>query len=509
MLNNTSPTSRTSRNPDALNNLDLALRCAEAGLYVLPCNPADRKPLIKWRYGKELPTIDPKLIRKWWGPKKWPRALIGIDLGQSGLFVIDADRHGGPDGVGAVAKIFANNGANLNDAPTIRTPSDGRHHYYRQPESGEPLTNSDKRVKALGINVRGVGGLAYFGTRFTVTGNKHYQQDPDTPDLLEALRTNMVPVVPEFFVRILRPPKAEAAKDNGSDPWAQVGAGKREEAWATAALKGLAADLAAMPKDSGRNTELNNAAFRMGTMIANEWIARDVVEAALIEAVQANELVKDDGLAACRATLKSGLDAGLKQPHSGLRDQLPAASDEGPDADWIDNIMSGKIGPLNNVANALVALRSEPTLYNVIARDEMLCAAVLRRNDADPSFVPRPVTDDDITAIQEFLQWKGLRSLGKDVVHQAVQKCARERAFHPVRDYLNALQWDGTPRLATWLNVYTGAEPNEYHARIGSMFLISMVARIFMPGCRADYMIVLEGPQGIMKSTLCRQLAGT
>jgi predicted P-loop ATPase len=146
---------------------------------------------------------------------------------------------------------------------------------------------------------------------------------------------------------------------------------------------------------------------------------------------------------------------------------------------------------------------------NVIARDEMLCAAVLLRNDRDPSFAPRPITDDDVTAIQEYLQWQGLRSLGKDVVHQAVQKCARECAFHPVRDYLNALQWDGTPRLATWLNVYAGAEPNEYHARIGTMFLISMVARIFAPGCRADHMIVLEGPQGIMKSTLCRLLAGT
>ena len=94
------------------------------------------------------------------------RALIGIDLDKSGLFVIDADRHGGPDGVDAVAKIFADNGASLNAAPTIRTPNDGRHHYYRQPES--PLNNSDKRVRALGINVRGVGGLAYFGTRFTV-----------------------------------------------------------------------------------------------------------------------------------------------------------------------------------------------------------------------------------------------------------------------------------------------------------------------------------------------------
>ena len=157
--------------------------------------------------------------------------------------------------------------------------------------------------------------------------------------------------MPEFFVRILRPPeetKAEAPKGNSSDdadPWVQAGTGGREQAWAAAALNGLAADLAAMPKDSGRNIELNNAAFRMGTMIANDWIARDVVEAALIEAVKANGLVQEDGLAACRATLKSGLDAGLKQPHSGLRDQLPARSDEAPDADWLEHVMQGRKAP--------------------------------------------------------------------------------------------------------------------------------------------------------------------
>jgi hypothetical protein len=481
-------------------NLDLALRCAEAGLYVLPCNPADRKPLIRWRYGKEPSTTNPKLIHLWWGPKKWPRALIGIDLGKSGLFVIDADRHGGPDGVDAVVKIFADHGVSLNDTPTILTPSDGRHHYYRQPEGGEPLTNSDKRVKALGINVRGVGGITYFGTRFLKDNNKYYQRDPDTPDLLEALKSNTVPVVPEFFVNILRPPETEAP---GPGPWEQIASGKREQAYAAAALKGLAGELAAMTKSSGRNNELNNAAFRMGGMITNDWIARDVVEGTLVEAAKANGLVKEDGITACRDTLKSGLDAGLTKPHPGLRDQLPVPSNK---EDWFNGLMMGDKGPLNNIANALHALRNESSLLDVIAHDEMLCAPVLLRNDADPSFVPRPLTDNDVTAIQEMLQWSGLRSLSKDTVHQGVLKCARERAFHPVRDYLKALQWDGTPRLATWLNIYTGAEPNAYHERIGTMFLVSMVARIFDPGCRADHMIVLEGPQGIMKSTLCKVL---
>jgi predicted P-loop ATPase len=125
----------------------------------------------------------------------------------------------------------------------------------------------------------------------------------------------------------------------------------------------------------------------------------------------------------------------------------------------------------------------------------------------EQSEYPRPMTDQDITEIQEWLQLHGLPTVSWDTVYKAVELIGHENTFHPVKNYLEALVWDGTQRLEHWLTDYFGVEPTEYARAVGKMFLIGMVARIYQPGCQADYMLILEGPQGIRKSTACRILA--
>jgi predicted P-loop ATPase len=127
---------------------------------------------------------------------------------------------------------------------------------------------------------------------------------------------------------------------------------------------------------------------------------------------------------------------------------------------------------------------------------------------SEDGFKSRIVRDVDVGIVQERLQHLGLKRVSKDTVHQAVDMRAHARSFHPVRDYLNGLTWDQKPRLSNFLPTYFGAVANDYTKKIGAMFLISMVARILQPGCKADHMLVLEGSQGILKSTACSVLGG-
>jgi hypothetical protein len=178
--------------------------------------------------------------------------------------------------------------------------------------------------------------------------------------------------------------------------------------------------------------------------------------------------------------------------------------------DWIPTTMGTESDIASNLGNALVGLRKDPALCNVLGYDEMARVPMLMKPlfAKDPDFVARPVRDTDVAVIQEFLQWKGLRRIGKDTIHQAVEARARENSFHPVRDYLDSLQWDSKLRVDKWLSYYLGVAHNDYSTAIGKMFLVSMAARIYQPGCQADHMPVLEGPQGILKSTACRILGG-
>jgi predicted P-loop ATPase len=168
---------------------------------------------------------------------------------------------------------------------------------------------------------------------------------------------------------------------------------------------------------------------------------------------------------------------------------------------------TGKPRPL--LANAIIALREAPAWQGVLAYNEFRRETVIERRspwDAQVSkWIERPWTDHDDLLATDWLQ-KAEISVQSKVTAQAVEVVARDRSFHPVREYLSGLQYDGIARLDTWLSTCWGAERTAYTATIGRAMMIAAVARIDQPGCKVDTVPIFESDQGKMKSTAIKAL---
>jgi predicted P-loop ATPase len=94
------------------------------------------------------------------------------------------------------------------------------------------------------------------------------------------------------------------------------------------------------------------------------------------------------------------------------------------------------------------------------------------------------------------------------MVRDAMTKVSKEHAIDSARDYIAGLTWDGVARLDTWLCSTYGVANDEYHKKVGANWLKGLVKRIVEAGCKFDYVLVLEGEQGVKKSTSLHVLGG-
>lgn len=95
----------------------------------------------------------------------------------------------------------------------------------------------------------------------------------------------------------------------------------------------------------------------------------------------------------------------------------------------------------------------------------------------------------------------------KEFFYDVVDDLVYRTKFHPVRDYLDSLEWDGKPRINNWLQTYAGAENTEFNRTVGATVLVAAVRRVRQPGVKFDEMLVLiTGKQGTDKSSALRGL---
>jgi len=165
---------------------------------------------------------------------------------------------------------------------------------------------------------------------------------------------------------------------------------------------------------------------------------------------------------------------------------------------WRGRLQQSKQGPRKNVTNLMMFLKNLRELGNTIKWNELAQRA---------EWNGLPLADSDLIDIRLILEANQFEPATSDLL-PAVMRHAKENAFHPVRDYLRGLKWDGTERLNHWMVATLGAPNTPYTHAVGRKTLIAAVARAFKPGCKVDTVLVLEGPQGIRKSTAIATLFG-
>lgn len=183
-----------------------------------------------------------------------------------------------------------------------------------------------------------------------------------------------------------------------------------------------------------------------------------------------------------------------------------ASTEDAPrPAAWRSRLLLTDQGdPRALLANVITALRGAPEWEGVLYRDEFALRTVARAPTPWGDVQSWGEREDGLTT--NWLQHQDIR-VSKEVAGQGIEIVAGDRTFHPVREYLDSLTWDGIPRLHCWLNTFLGVEQTPYSAAVSSRWMISAVARIYQPGSKADCCLILEGPQGIKKSTTFRTLA--
>lgn len=462
-----------------------ALRYAEIGLHVFPCRPESKIP--DTARGWHDATTDPSAITEWWAAV--PTRGIGLALYPSGLIAIDVDLHGGVDGWATLSGLESRLGP-LPQLCRARTPSGGGHILAADP--GVPLSGT----LGPGIDVLGKKYIVIEPSTHPDGGKYAWEFSPfEYPERL------LVALPPAWLDAMRRP--ARAPRTPAAPSCTTVGS-----SYGLAGLEGEISGLRGAIEGQ-RNERLNIAAFSVGQLIAGGQLDSGTARAALLDA--AREIGLSD--IESRRTVDSGCRAGSAIPRRGAAGgPSPSVGDYPPSAieviddEWRGSLTLTKERVDKTPSNLMITLQNLPTWAGSVRRDELLVRDVWTRVIPGTGIRPGPLCDDDYIEVQGAIKASEGVLYSVDSVQRAVSGAARAASYHPVLDYLSSLSWDGQERVATWLQDYLGAEGGG--PPTGLWWLVSAVARVCDPGCQADHMLVLEGGQGVGKSTAASILGG-
>ena len=164
-----------------------------------------------------------------------------------------------------------------------------------------------------------------------------------------------------------------------------------------------------------------------------------------------------------------------------------------------------KGGVRNSIRNCLTVFQNDPLLSGAIAKN-LLTERIDIIKPIGYHRTGTAITDTDMNYLLLYLEETYGLTSGKKIA-AAIGIVANENGYHPIRDYLNGLSWDGTERIRTCLHHFLGADSDQYTYEALRLFLLGAIHRAFHPGCKFEVMLCLVGGQGAGKSTFFRLLA--
>lgn len=408
-------------------------------------------------------STDPDQVRAWW--TRWPSANVGIATGQ-GVVVVDIDpRHGGDD---TLVDLRSRLGP-LPDTVEVITGSRGRHIYLA---CANVTVRNSAGVLGPGVDVRGEGGY------------------------------------------VVAPPSTHA---QGAYAWEassrpeEVPLGLLPEAWLAAMLRRPSLRVVAGAKgEPFPEGQRNDSLYRRACSMRAAGFDRDAILAAIshendTRCVPSLDPAEVKAIAESAARLPEGLSPEYAAKVKARPEPAPAptptptveaATGAG---EWEAELFRTAKGAVRNTfANLCAILRRAPE-YATLRTNEMTLA---------PELGARPLRDADVGLMREAIEHRYGIGPGAESIAAAIVTVGSERGYHPVRDYLSGLVWDGMPRIDRVCGRVLRAETSKISQTVVWTWFVSAVARVMQPGCKVDTALVLVGPQGSRKSTFFRVLGG-
>lgn len=445
-------------------NLKAALYYAtKYGWSVFPVKAEEKRPHTP--HGCKDAKKDPGAIRAWW--KKWPNDSVGIATGSiSNLIVIDEDLDDdkGLDGIMAVDAWEKDNNVKLPATARAITGRGGAHLYYHY--TGKDILNRAGIID--GVDVRGEGGYVVAPPSIHPNGVEYaWEEDPDDIGIAE---------VDEVVLKFL--------------------------ATGTVKESGEKFQLPSIIDSGTRNSTL----YHFACSLQAQGLSDTAIKAAVQEE---NKLrcvppIDDDELELLiGSALKYAKGENKILSKFGEEWRAPKLTMKiDKNGDLTDDIAQ-------TVANCEEAIRYDKDLfgrlyYNEIAYEPYVYGNLPWRNHRGW----REWDNNDDQNLWSYIEHKyNLKSMEK--IQAGLSNVIHRHCVNPVKQMLEDAHdnWDGNSHVSDLLPLLTGAERTDYNTAALRLFMLGAVSRIYHPGCKFDYMLVLVGEQGKYKSSFFRFLA--